>query len=52
MIDRGMIMVCVLARLNAQGKLLDEVSQDELGTLIAEAIADLRLADDVVAANQ
>jgi len=48
MIDRNMVMACVLARIQAEGKELSSLSQDEIGTLIAEAIADLRFADDVV----
>lgn len=48
MIDKDMVMACVLARLQAEGKELNAISQDEVGTLIAEAIADLRLANDVV----
>ena len=48
MIDRDEVMVCVLARIQAEGKDLAQLSESEIGTLIAEAVADLRLAHSVI----
>ena len=48
MINRQMVMACVLARVEAEGRDLSELSQNEIGALIADAVADLRLADDIV----
>lgn len=52
MIDKDMVMVCVLARLQAENKTPNQLSSDDLGKLIAEAIADLRLADDLASARR
>jgi hypothetical protein len=47
-IDRGMVMACVLARLQAQNRKLADVPPDELQQEINSAIEDLRFAADVV----
>ena len=45
MINRNEVLVCVLARAQAEGKNLSEIPQAELNIMIEEAIADLRLAE-------
>ena len=52
MVDRDMVLACVLARLQAEGRNLKTVPQSEIGTLIVEAIADLRLAQSVLAPSR
>jgi len=52
MIDKNMVMVCVMAQLQAKGKTLQDASQEEISKLIAEAIADLRFADRVVSGTR
>jgi hypothetical protein len=50
MIDKNMVMACVLARLQSQGIELEDVTPEHLQETIDEAIADLRFADEVVSA--
>jgi hypothetical protein len=49
--NRGMIKVCVLARLQAEGRKFEDMGQDELNKLVAEAITDLKLAEEIVDAR-
>jgi hypothetical protein len=46
-----MILAMVLARLQAQGKKLEDINEQEKQTLINDAIADLMLAESCVERN-
>lgn len=48
MIDRDMVMVCVMAQLQAEGKEIKDIFGVKLDAMIDEAIADLELADSLV----
>lgn len=43
-----MIFACVVARLQADKKVLEDVSQDELSIIVKEAIDGLIYADEVL----
>jgi hypothetical protein len=45
MIDKDMVMACVLAQLQAEGKTIETATQEEISQMIAEAIADLRMCE-------
>ena len=49
--DKQMILAMVLARLQAQGKKLEDINEQEKQTLINDAIADLMLAESCVERN-
>ena len=51
MIDAGMVIVSVLARLQAEDRKLSDLTDGERQTMIDEAIADLHLADELVQAR-
>ena len=46
--DKDMVLACVLARLQAEGKRVEQIKHDEMQKYIDEAIADLRLAEQIV----
>jgi hypothetical protein len=43
-----MVMACVLARVQSQGKKLEELSKIDIDELVADAISDLQLAESIV----
>jgi hypothetical protein len=48
-ITRDMVKVCVLARLQAEGRTLESLSDEEMNAVIFDAILDLTLAADIIA---
>lgn len=48
MIDKDMIFACVVARLQADKKVLEDVSQDELSIIVKEAIDGLVYASELL----
>lgn len=47
MIDRDMVLTCVLARVQANNKELKDLSQHEIDVLVREAIEELQFADQI-----
>lgn len=47
MIDRDMVLACVLARVQANNKELKDLSQHEIDVLVREAIEELQFADQI-----